>query len=275
MCVSSVCDSSQTMDRTNAHDRPVTHKMSRYVIAIDFETLGGVPSENGFTDIGAAILRLNDGYLIDTFRQSASMQGYQPESRCIEEFWSKPGNAQLYKETLEAVAAATNDPFQVIATLNLWIEENVNKIALQEGKADPSDVDIIIITDNSPFDAGILKCFSKKDTLYLIGGKYRDIIDVSCVYIGMSMKPVTTKLLDSSSKTIALEGLNEKRRWNGLPELTMPVFDVKHTHNPVDDAHSMALYWAFFQTALIDCANARIIDWKIYDVTGTGKKSNQ
>jgi len=247
---------------------------ARYVIAIDFEAFGGVPSKHGFSEVGAIIMKLNDRSIMSEFRLYSNMKGYIVEPRCIEEFWAKPDNALRFKETIEAVTVAVCDPFQVIEIFTSWIDDELKKIAYLDGIVDPSDLDVMIITDNSPFDAGILKFFSKKDTLYLIGGKYRDIIDVSCVYIGMSMQPVTTKLLDSSSKKIALEGHNKVREWKGLPKLTMPTFDVKHTHHPTDDAHSMALYWAFFQDAIIECANApmiHIIDWKVTPSTTTDR----
>ncbi len=235
-----------------------------HVVAIDFECAGGVPSMNGFTQFGAVLMRISDSKVLARFDSYANMEGYEWESRCVREFWEQ--YPERYADTLKHTKDAPLSPHDVIAAFHAWLLKETVGID-----------DVYIITDNGAFDSGCLKAFSKVDTLYLFNGKYRDHVDVNCVYLGMYAatfgKVITTALTDASAKQLALDVLNkpimdeiEKHgRWfnaemdddvRGDIKKTMlelqlklvqkPVFNVTKTHHPVEDAEEIASFYAFF-----------------------------
>lgn len=169
----------------------------------------------------AVLYCIDDDQVIDSFNAYARMDGFGWERRCLDEFWLK--NAEHYEETLAITSAAPNGPFE----------------------------DVFLITDNAAFDAAILRHFARKDILYLFG-EYRSIVDVSCVYQGMSQRPIDVQMLDTGSKKLGLQGANRKRAvFNELALEALPVFtDVSHDHHPVNDATVMAKYWGFFMREL-------------------------
>ncbi len=199
-----------------------------HVIAFDFEAAGGVAPKNAFTQLGAVLMRLEDSTVLSQFNEYSSMIGYEWEERCVKEFWEK--FPERYKETKEKVNQTTNGPYQVVDLFLSWVRD-----ATKDMK------DVYLITDNSAFDAGLLRAFSDTNDIMYIFGEYRCIIDVNCVYRGMSMLPVTTALLDQTSKTLALNATKlDKPKFTG----------VSHDHHPVNDAHTMALFWSFIQRHL-------------------------
>jgi hypothetical protein len=219
------------------------------VIAIDFETFGGISPKNGFTQLGACVMRISDSKKIESFNEYANQTGYVPEPRCVKEFWEKDDEMKaLYKQQQECCAASTSSPYDVICHFMEWIQ--------RVSKTYP---DIYIISDNAGFDLGLLRTFSDKhDPLYVFG-TYREMVDVSMWYMGFAGKTITTKTLDESSKTVALEALNCCRIKYGLEKITkLPEPDVPHDHHAERDAETIAFYWCFFQRE-IDTLN------KLYD----------
>jgi len=145
----------------------------------------------------------------------------------------------MLEETEQWCQKATLTPHQVIDSFIEWVEGATKDIH-------PS---CYLITDNGGFDTPLLKHFSlKKDILYLFGNTYREVVDVSSVYLGLSYLPVTTDVLERSAKTLAIQGYNTLHR----DVLTLPEFEVKHDHNPVNDSIAMASYWCWFQNRLVD-----------------------
>lgn len=209
---------------------------STYIVAIDLECGGGCTPKHGFTQLGAVLMRMEDSAVLASFNEYSNMQGFEWEERCVEEFWKK--NPERYQETLAGIAFSQSTPAQVVDHFYAWLDEHT------KDKKDAT----YIISDNAAFDLGILKCFStQRDTMYSFG-KYRSMVDVSDVYNGLSLRPVTIDLLNGSSKEQALEGLNKLRLSYGLGPLQLPEFThVSHTHQPVDDATVMGLYFCFFQ----------------------------
>jgi hypothetical protein len=202
-----------------------TQKEPNYVIAFDFEAAGGVPSMHGFTQLGAVLINVDDAKVVAEFNEYASMNGYTWEKRCLDDFWLK--NPDRYHETIENTNNAEKSPHEVVNSFLDWIKEYT---------ADMKNVHLI--TDNAAFDAGILRCFSSVDILYIFGD-YRDIIDVSNIYYGIGREPITVDLLDKSSKKCALAGLGDRFK---IPDL-----GVKKDHHPVNDAKVIGLTWAHFQ----------------------------
>jgi hypothetical protein len=205
-----------------------------YVIALDFEAAGGIPRLHGFTQLGGVIVRVKDGVVLSRFNEYACMIGYEWEERCVKEFWEK--HPERFEETKKRTnEVTTRSPYQVVALFFDWVRENTKEFK----------DDVHFISDNVAFDVAILRYFSNEDILYVLG-KYTDHVDVSNFYMGMSMKPVTIKLMDESSKGLALESINKNKR----VKLEKPKFEVSKDHNPVNDAEAMALYWCFIQKNL-------------------------
>lgn len=213
---------------------------STYIIALDFESSGGITPKHGFTQLGAVLMCMEDSTILASFNEYSNMAGCTWEERCVEEFWKK--NPERYNETLQGVAESQSTPAEVVDHFYEWLDTcTMDK-----------QMTTYMISDNAAYDFGILKYFStKRDTMYSIGGNYRSMVDVSDVYNGLSLQPVTVGLLDGSSKKQGLAGLNKLRALKGLTALQLPEFThVSHTHQPVDDAHVMALYWVWFQREL-------------------------
>jgi hypothetical protein len=117
-----------------------------------------------------------------------------------------------YNETIENTKNAEKSPHEVVNSFLDWIKEYTANMK-----------NVHLITDNTAFDAGILRCFSSVDILYIFGD-YRDIIDVSNIYYGIGREPITVDLLDKSSKKCALAGLGNRFK---IPDL-----GVKKDHHP-------------------------------------------
>jgi len=116
-----------------------------YVIGIDFEAAGGNPRINAFTQVGAVILNMKTGEIVDTFNAYSSMEGFEWDKRCVTEFWEK--NPELYEKTKTETSQALS-PYSVIQKLLTWIKnQNIDLKATY------------FISDNVAFDIALLKCF--------------------------------------------------------------------------------------------------------------------
>jgi len=210
-----------------------------HVIAFDFEAAGGCTPQHGFLELGAVLVRESDSKVISSFQSFASMQHFDWEERCLEEFWKRPDMAQRFQQVVEGVAKETKGPNKVVAEFLQWAKDVTKDVE-----------DVYFITDNAPFDAGILRAFSdKEDVMYALGGEYRNIIDTNTFYKGLGGQPVTCS--SWNSKDLAIAGLNRIRATKGLPALDgFPKFEVNHDHNPVNDATSIAMHWCFVQNNL-------------------------
>lgn len=211
-----------------------------HVIAIDFEAFGGITPLCAFTQLGAALIRVSDSAVLAQFNAYANQLGYVQEPRCLTEFWLKNDqNKQLFAQNCMRCCFSTQTPTSLIQLFVKWVGEVTVGID-----------DCIIITDNAGFDAGLLRAFSATVDPQYIFGEYRDIVDVSMVYYGLAGLVMNKKTLDMSSKQVALSEINRRRETRKLPPLELPVLDVPHDHNAVNDATTIALYWAFFQREL-------------------------
>jgi hypothetical protein len=208
-----------------------------YIIALDFEAAGGVPSKHGFTQLGACLIKMSTGEVLAKFNSYANMTGYEWEERCVREFWSK------FPERFEDTKNKTSDPnvpgpYGVIDRFMEWVD-------LVTGSPEIRD-HVYVISDNAPFDLALLRYFSaNRDILYMFG-PYREMVDVSAAYMGMSRKPVNIALMDQSAKDLAKAAITEM---TGAP-CELPKLEVDHDHDAVNDAVVMGLRWAFFQRQL-------------------------
>ena len=207
-----------------------------YVVAIDFECAGGIPSKNGFTQLGAVIMEVSDECkVVSSFNSYSSMILYQWDERCVKEFWEK--HPVRFAETkLEVYNPATPQPHVVVNNFMKWVK--------QETK-DFKD-SVYLISDNVAFDVGTLKYFSSEHEILYMFGPYQEVVDVSSAYIGMSLFPVDKNLMNRSSKEVALEAINERL----VQKLNAPNFPKSELHHPVDDAKEIASHWCWFQMQL-------------------------
>jgi hypothetical protein len=204
-----------------------------YVIAIDYEAAGGVPFRNGFTQLGACLVRISDGAVLAKFSEYANMRGYEWDARCVREFWEK--NPELYEETKRITSDEnTPSPYEVTRQFLQWVDMETRHVRDK----------VYFISDNAPFDVGMLRYFSDRDILYLFGD-YREMVDVSSVYMGMSRRRVTRGLMDEDAKGLGRRVVSDML---GVP--FEPKIDVEHDHHAVNDAIHMALHWAAVQRAL-------------------------
>jgi hypothetical protein len=213
-----------------------------YVVAIDFECAGGVPSKYGFTQLGAVIMKVSEECkVISSFNSYSSMEMFQWDDRCVEEFWDK--HPVRFAETkLEVYNPMTPQPWEVLRNFMAWVRKET---------AEFKD-SVYLISDNVAFDVGVLRHFSSEtDVLYMFGS-YREVVDVSSAYMGMSFKPVDVNLMNKSSKELALEAINERL----VRKLNAPKFPPSESHHPVDDAKEIASYWCWFQFQLMHLPQA-------------------
>jgi len=212
-----------------------------YVIAIDYETSGGIPLKHGFTQLGAVLYDVKNEKICETFNEYASMKGYEWEERCLREFWLRADMRELYQHTLRMTNASTFTPYQVVDHFMEWAKRVTKDID-----------DVYLISDNVAFDVAILRTFSTdQDILYMFKGKYHEMVDVSSFYAGMRRARVNAKILDEvASADMALEGLNGRPGMTGHVEL--PEFPKLHgnEHDAIADAVLIAQRWAWFQNQL-------------------------
>lgn len=222
--VANACDDEDSNATESQNENEVENdekQKNTYYVVIDFESFGGIPKLNGFTQFGSCIGNYTTGEIIETFNMYANQDGFVKEERCMREFWDK--HEDLLNETLEKCEKSTSSPEQVVESWVQWLRTIVEKIKVDENEPDPN---ILILTDCATYDSGMLKAFSNYDTLYLINSTPRDIIDVSAWMMGACRQPLTTETVDSSTSNMVASTFKIAK--------CKPI--VNHTHNACDDA---------------------------------------
>ena len=212
-------------------------ELEEIVIGFDFECAGGIPNDNGFTQLGASAHELKTGKKIAGFNEYASMKGYVWEERCVKEFWEK--NPERYAETLKKTADSKHTCAEVVAMFIEWARE------VSKGRK------CVIISDNMIYDGSLVKYYSGVDVIYLLGNGYTCFFETASVYFGMYANHKRQKLdFDSkdglSSKQLALDAINANRE----VKLEYPTNGVKHDHRPENDAENMVNKWCFIMNNL-------------------------
>ena len=200
-----------------------------YVIAIDFEAFGGITPIHGFSQLGAVLYDVQGDRVISCFNMCANQEGFVMEQRCIDDFWSR--FPDLFEQLKLKCADSKRSCYEVIDEFWKWVDDSM--------KALPVGADVIAIGDNVAFDYGVLRFFSKKDVAYAFGGTYKDIIDLGSYYYGLNKEMANYATTDGkSSKDCALKAVYAEE---------FPSFDVKHDHNAVNDAETMARRFGYIQ----------------------------
>lgn len=207
-------------------------------IVIDFETFGGTPGKNGFTQLGAVLFNFDTGQVEGSFNMYARQDGYEKEQRCWEEFWSRPDMKERLEATLEGVEKADKNPYQVISAFR--------EVCLAWEAQNPG---CVLVTDCANFDLGLLKFFSESDTMYFLG-RMPEVVDTGVFFKGAMRLPLGTKIKDSKFETCVAQ-LRKGLEQQGLPPpAPFDAGEVKHDHNPVNDAHMIALKLHYVNTLL-------------------------
>jgi hypothetical protein len=210
-----------------------------YIFCIDFESVGGIPHKNAFTQLGACFFKSN-GERLSTFETRTNLVGFEKEERCMKEFWEVKMQHELPQ--LELQYSGKNDyptPKEAIANLWSWADGVIKEHNIEPGH-------ILKIGDCISYDVMLLGAFSDRDVRNPFGDDM-EWIDVSSVYAGMARFPITASLIHlASSKKMAANGLYDM---TGL-QIVLPRFNVDHTHSPVDDATNITLHFLYFHMML-------------------------
>lgn len=204
-----------------------------YTVTFDFESLGPIPSVNGFTRLGAVIGNLSTGGIVDVFDEYANQDGYIPDKQCIETFWMN--NPEKYLETLDKCAASKHSPHEVLEMFVSWIQ----KFSETDVYVDTKDT--YGLTDCSTYDSGMLKAFSLHDTLKMFKNSVRDTIDTTSFYLGIARVFMTGEVVDGNAFERARVAL-------GLEEFKS---SVEHDHNPVNDSIVIFEKYKYINDALL------------------------
>jgi hypothetical protein len=203
-----------------------------YVIVFDFESFGGIPSINGFSEFGAVLMEVPTGKVLETYHSFASQDKYYRNQRCMDEFWSK--FPERLAETNKYTLFAPN-PENIINNFMWWCEKNARTYNIMNN--------IHLITDNSSFDTALLAHFSTGTDIKYVFGEYRPVIDVTMYYYGVA------KML------MNVESFNELKissKQNAMISLGVQDFGIDniHDHNPVNDATHIGLWWCAIQAQI-------------------------
>lgn len=194
-------------------------------IVFDFEAFGGAPGKNAFTQLGAVVFNFESGMVEGTFNMYARQDGYEQEQRCVKEFWSRPEMKERFETTLAEAQKAEKNPYQVITAFREW--------CLSWEQLFPG---CVLVTDNSNFDLGLLKFFSETDTMYFLG-RLTECVDTGVFYKGAMRLPLGTSIAKSKFETCVAQ---LQKQIEGPVDPFDPGL-VAHDHNPVNDAHMIAL----------------------------------
>lgn len=218
--------------------------MDQCVIAFDFESFGGIPSKNGFTQLGAVLFSITQGKVLDRFNHYANMTGYEEEERCMTEFWNRDDMKARLAETRLGCQNSSLSPHQVVAEFYQWCQRCVAEFPKT-----------YLITDCSAYDAGLLKFFSPVDTMYFLPNKWAcGSVDVSDVYLGIARVPMTHEVVNGSAYKSCVALLEKEYAQRGLTLAPIDLQGVSHDHHPVNDAEVIARKWHYVNTALANIA---------------------
>jgi hypothetical protein len=197
-----------------------------FYFCVDFETVGGIPSKNGFTCCGATIMDNKDNCYFE-FEGFANMSHYEKDDICYQEFWSK--HPLKYHPMMEKCQLSNESPFKVCQRLLDTADAVIDMLNIPRGKITP-------LTDCTGFDPMLLGFFSDKDNMRLFG-KYSPWLDVSSFYKGIGRKRLSSEMIHQvSSKKMAISGIQETK-----PDFIFIPPSIPHDHSPLNDAKNIVI----------------------------------
>jgi len=206
-----------------------------YFICFDFESVGGIPCENGFTCVGATIMD-NNNNIYFKYEGHANMKSCEESKLCLDEFWNK------FPEKLEKMRnkciSSNKDQYQVCDELFELANKAIDKFNIPRNKITP-------ITDCTGYDPVLLGFFSRRDNMRLFD-KYAPWLDVSSYYKGLGRKLMTNDfIINGSSRKIAIQGIQETNK-----DFVFEKPKVEHDHTPLNDAINIVMTFNQINNAL-------------------------
>ena len=204
--------------------------MVSYVFVFDFESFGGSPKTNGFTELGAVLMEVPSGKVFEQFHSYASQEGLEREQRCMSEFWAN--ELDRYNETVERTMLAPS-PSSVVASFIWWVKDTATTYNIKNN--------VHLLTDNAGFDLALLAHYSY-NSIHYVFGEYRTVIDSTMYYKGLLRSPLTvaTSKQITSTKDAAFRAITGG-------SISIP---PSLSHNPVEDAINIGKWWCAIQCAL-------------------------
>lgn len=197
----------------------------KYFLAVDVETTGRCIQENHLAAVGAALVDASVAppKVVDEFLVYLKMPKEKKwEQRCLDEFWLKPENKQVY-ETTKAEIEDENCPTvkKGMDAFQSWV------LRATAGR------DVLLVSDTAGFDFGWIDAhLSGTSSLYLLG-TYKPTRDMSSWCVGVSGVSPFDAVWDS--KKLACKQL----------KMEPPVFpEHLHDHNPSNDAKTIGMTFA-------------------------------
>jgi hypothetical protein len=199
------------------------------VIAFDIETTGKSLGKNGFVAIGAVALNAADGgSLLDWLLLKVDTRRSVWEEECVREFWD---NHRPMLEFLTTATGVGNDKLfdvcEAAHRLYAWIE-------MWRARARS----LLLVTDFPQFDAGwINHAFAAANLppLYTPAPRvWQNVLDTNAFYRGLKFAAVAL-------------GISER----DLPRVD--VRDLRHSHNPCDDARFIGVKYLRTRQAYAAC----------------------
>ena len=188
---------------------------NRYLV-VDVETTGAFVGTNNILCFAAVVA--SEGKIEHEFLAYIKVTDNHTiwEPRCVTEFWDKNPEMRAYIfNQIKCNGRSIND---AIIGFYEWV------------KSLPNKENITVYSDNVAFDIGFLNYYlaGMSVTMNTILGEYKPVRDSSSFHAGIAHLTPDKGLW--GAETAAVEKLGYK----------MPNFDVKHDHNPLNDAKHIA-----------------------------------
>lgn len=224
------------MDFTKEHSEDIKEAES-YFMCFDFESVGGIPEENGFTCVGASIMD-NNNNIYFKYEGHANTDQFKESELCLNEFWNRfPDKLDNMRNKCKS---SSKNQYEIIDELITLACEAIDKFKIPRNKITP-------ITDCTGYDPVLLGFFSKRDNMRLFG-KYSPWLDVSSFYKGIGRKRMTNDfIINGSSKSIAIKGIQEKNE-----NFVFLKPKVEHDHTPLSDSINIIMTFNQINNALSD-----------------------
>jgi hypothetical protein len=163
------------------------------------------------------------------------VDGMVCEESCMREFWDKPENAAMKKQTWDGLREKGVSNQVAMRRLVDWKNKFSQDIL----------INTVVISDNPSYDVGVMNtCLAQagfKGWNYLLTGEYMSVLDTNSFYDGVAgVLPGDSHMVDGvykSSEKLAAAAL-------GMPGL-IDNNPYVHNHDPVSDACNIA--WNFMQ----------------------------
>lgn len=160
-------------------------EMEELVIGFDFNCAGSIPIINGFLQLGASARDLKTGDLVDSFHEYSNMEGYECDPKVMKQL--QKINEVEHMLVMEGVYKSNYSCHEIVALFIDWIEKiTKNRYC-------------IVLSSNMIYDGTLLRYFSKKNIVQLLGRR-TVYLDTVSVYHGIASMHRNTKITEAAIK---------------------------------------------------------------------------